>query len=355
MKVALITGSAGLVGSESVKFLADKFDVLIGIDNDMRANFFGKEASTIWNRNHLINKIPNYDHHEKDICDFFALEPVFKHHGNNIQLIIHAAAQPSHDWAATNPITDFHVNALGTLNLLELYRKYCPDAVFVFTSTNKVYGDKPNFLPLMELNKRWELDPNHPYSTYGIDESMGIDRTMHSVFGVSKTSADLMVQEYGRYYGLKTGVFRAGCITGPNHSGTMLHGFLNYLVKCAVLGDKYIIFGYKGKQVRDNIHSYDLVNMFWHFYQKPREGAVYNASGGRETSCSIIEAIEYAEKITGSKMNVSYSDNHRLGDHQWYIGSVAKFSADYPEWKPRHDLLSILNEINSAITNRFAS
>src|SRR5690606_26243257 len=257
---------------------------------------------------------------------------IFKEYSSDIKLIIHAAAQPSHDWAAKEPLTDFSVNAIGTLNLLELTRNYCPKAVFIFTSTNKVYGDTPNYLPLIEKEKRWEVDENHHFFKEGIDESMSIDQSKHSVFGASKVAADIMVQEYGKYFEINTGVFRGGCLTGPNHSGAQLHGFLAYLMKCVITGNHYTIFGYNGKQVRDNIHSYDLVNMFWHFYNNPKQGEVYNAGGSRFSNCSMLEAIDLCEKISGKKMNYSYAESNRIGDHIWYISDVSKFKSHYPDW-----------------------
>jgi len=305
MNIALVTGSSGLIGGESVEFFAGKFDKVIGIDNNLRSYFFGAESSTEWNRSRLEEKLQNFRSYNADIRDYAALENIFKEYGKDIKLIVHTAAQPSHDWAAKEPLTDFGVNATGTLHMLELCRLYCPEAVFIFTSTNKVYGDTPNYLPLVEKEKRWEIDESHPFYKEGIDETMSIDHTKHSVFGASKAAADIMVQEYGRYFGMKTGIFRGGCLTGPNHSGAQLHGFLAYLMKCAITGGHYTIFGYQGKQVRDNIHSYDLVNMFWHYYQSPREGEVYNAGGGRFSNCSMQEAIEWCEKISGNKMNYS--------------------------------------------------
>lgn len=345
MQIALVTGSAGLIGSESVRFFADKGFQIIGIDNDMRRAFFGEDASTKWNLGQLKQDIPQYVHHDSDIRDHDAMERLFQEYSSDIKLIIHTAAQPSHDWAAKDPFTDFTVNANGTLILLEMTRKYCPDAVFIFTSTNKVYGDAPNYLPLVEQEDRWELDSSHEYFKYGIDELMSIDQSKHSLFGASKAAADVIVQEYGRYFGMKTVCFRGGCLTGPNHSGTQLHGFLAYLMKCAITGDHYTVFGYKGKQVRDNIHSYDLVNMFWHFYQKPRVGEVYNAGGSRYSNCSMLEAIKICEKITGKKMNWSYSETNRIGDHIWWISDVRKFQAHYPEWKYQFNLEQILTEI----------
>ena len=352
MNVAVITGSSGLIGSESVRFLADKFDKIIGIDNDMRSYFFGAEASTLWKTNELKDQYSNFENNQIDIRDFGKLSDIFKQYNNDIRLIIHTAAQPSHDWAAKEPFTDFTINANGTLNLLECARQFCSDAVFIFTSTNKVYGDNPNFLPLVELENRYEIDHNHPYYKNGIDENMSLDRTKHSLFGASKVAADILVQEYGLYFGLKTGVFRGGCLTGPNHSGAQLHGFLSYLVKCAINGQSYTIFGYKGKQVRDNIHSYDLVNMFWHFYLNPRKGEVYNAGGSRHSNCSMLEAIKWCEEITGNKFNYQYSDTNRIGDHIWYISDVAKFQSHYPEWAYRYDLVSTLTEMHDSMINR---
>lgn len=352
MGVALITGSAGLIGSESVAFLADKFDVVIGVDNDLRQYFFGKEASTDWNRQRLTQQFSNYKHYNIDIRDLGELDKVFSEYGNSIELIIHTAAQPSHDWAAKEPITDFSVNATGTLNMLELTRKHCADAVFIFTSTNKVYGDTPNYLPLIELETRWEIDQSHSYYKEGIDENMSIDQSKHSIFGASKVAADILVQEYGKYFGMKTGVFRGGCLTGPNHSGAQLHGFLAYLMKCAITGQQYTIFGYKGKQVRDNIHSNDLVNMFWHFYKNPRPGEVYNAGGGRFANCSMMEAVDICEKISGKKMSINYSDSNRIGDHIWYISDLSKFKDHYPDWHWEYDLQATMVEIHDSISSR---
>ena len=352
MNIALITGSSGLIGGESVEIFSTKFDLVIGIDNNMRSYFFGAEASTDWNRNRLLKQVSNFKIHDIDIRDYTSLEKVFLEYGKDIKLIVHTAAQPSHDWAAKEPLTDFSVNATGTVNMLELCRKYSPEAVFIFTSTNKVYGDNPNFLPLVEVEKRWEIDVNHPYYKNGIDENMSLDQTKHSVFGASKVAADIMVQEYGRYFGMKTGVFRGGCLTGPNHSGAQLHGFLAYLMKCAITGDHYTIFGYKGKQVRDNIHSFDLVNMFWHFYQNPRGGEVYNAGGGRFANCSMLEAIELCEKISGNKINYSYSETNRIGDHIWYISDLSKFKAHYPGWDWQFDLEKTLVEMCDSMKTR---
>ncbi|GAL83263.1 NAD-dependent epimerase [Sporocytophaga myxococcoides] len=352
MNIAVITGSAGLIGSEAVGFFSDKFDLILGVDNDMRQYFFGKNASTDWNRQRLESSYKNYIHHALDIRNQSELDKLFSQYGKDIKLVLHTAAQPSHDWAAKEPFTDFTVNANGTLNMLEMTRKYCDEAVFVFTSTNKVYGDTPNFLPLVELENRWEISEDHAYFKNGIDEHMTIDQSTHSVFGASKVAADILVQEYGRYFGLKTGVFRGGCLTGPNHSGTQLHGFLSYLMKCAITGEHYTIFGYKGKQVRDNIHSYDLINMFWHFYQAPRQGEVYNAGGGRFANCSMKEAILVCEEITGKKMNYSYSENSRVGDHIWYISDLTKFKNHYPGWNYKYDLTTTLEEIFNGLKSR---
>ena len=352
MNICIVTGSSGLIGSESVSFFAQKFDKVIGIDNNMRARFFGEEASTEWNTNRLINTISNFEHHAADIRNIEELEVLFSKHKSDIKLIVHTAAQPSHDWAAREPITDFTVNANGTLNLLEMTRLHCDKAVFIFTSTNKVYGDTPNYLPLIEQEKRWEIDATHPYFKEGIDENMSIDHTKHSLFGASKVAADVLVQEYGKYFGMNTGVFRGGCLTGPNHSGTQLHGFLSYLMKCAITGDKYTVFGYKGKQVRDNIHSWDLVNMFWHFYQNPNQCEVYNAGGGRHSNCSMAEAIEMCEQITGKPMNYEYSETNRIGDHIWWISDVSKFKEHYPEWHWKYNINDILTQIYQNMSSR---
>jgi CDP-paratose 2-epimerase len=346
MDIALITGSAGLIGSESVRFLARQNFKVVGIDNDMRQYFFGKDASTAWNEAALEMEIADYEHNSVDIRDVDALEKIFEKFGADLKLIIHTAAQPSHDWAAREPFTDFSINANGTLNMLEMTRKHCPQAVFIFTSTNKVYGDTPNSLPLIEMPTRWELPEDHQYFN-GIDETMSIDQSKHSLFGASKVAADILVQEYGRYFGMKTGCFRGGCLTGPSHSGAQLHGFLAYLMKCCVSGIQYKVFGYKAKQVRDNIHSADLVNAFWHFYKAPRAGEVYNMGGARQNSCSMLEAIELCEKITGKKMDWQYVEENRIGDHIWYITCYKKFREHYPEWDQKYYLETTLREIHS--------
>ena len=352
MKIAIITGSAGLIGSEAVNFFSDKFSFVAGIDNNLRQYFFGKEGSSDWNKQRLQKNFDNYRHYNADIRDAGALETIFAEYNTDIGLVLHTAAQPSHDWAAKEPFTDFTVNANGTLNMLEMTRKYCPEAVFIFTSTNKVYGDTPNRLPLVELDSRWEIDESHRYYERGIDEEMSIDQTKHSLFGASKVAADVLVQEYGQYFGMRTGVFRGGCLTGPNHSGAKLHGFLSYLMKCAITGDQYTIFGYKGKQVRDNIHSYDLVNMFWHFYENPRQGEVYNAGGGRHSNCSMLEAIAICEQITGNKMDYLYTEDNRIGDHIWWISDVTRFKRHYPGWDWKYDLTDILTQIFEATALR---
>lgn len=344
---ALVTGSGGLIGSEAAKFFADKGFDIVGVDNNMRSYFFGEEASTEWNRKKVEDQLKGkYTHYQADIRDDAAIEKIFKEH--KFDLIIHTAAQPSHDWAAKEPYTDFSVNATGTLVMLENMRKYCPEAVFIFTSTNKVYGDTPNSLPLIEKEKRWELPEDHKFHI-GIDESMSIDQTKHSIFGASKVAADVMVQEYGRYFGFKTAVFRGGCLTGPSHSGAELHGFLAYLIKCIYSGKKYTIFGYKGKQVRDNIHSHDLVNAFWHFYQKPRSGEVYNIGGARNSNISMLEAIDAIEKRLGKKANYELGTENRIGDHIWYISDVSKFKSHYPEWDFEYDIDAILDEMCAAV------
>lgn len=345
MSVVLITGSAGLIGSEAAVYFANLGLEVVGIDNDMRRVFFGDEASTAWNRTRLQQELgTRYRHHDLDIRDQAALDAIFEHYGRDISLVIHTAAQPSHDWAARDPQTDFGVNATGTLNLLEATRRFAPDAAFIFTSTNKVYGDTPNRLPLIEQELRWEIDPNHPYAN-GIGEDMPIDQTLHSLFGASKVAADVLVQEYGRYFGMHTACFRGGCLTGPNHSGTQLHGFLAYLMKCTVTGTLYTVFGYKGKQVRDNIHSADLIRAFHEFYKAPRCGAVYNIGGGRMSNCSMLEGIALCEQIAGRPLHWRYSDQHRTGDHIWWISDLTRFQQDYPAWQLTYDVPRILQEI----------
>ena len=348
MSIALVTGSAGLIGSETCKrFHAEGYD-LVGVDNDMRAKFFGAEASTAPTRTKLEKSLKNYRHESLDIRDNDAVNKLFAKLGSSVKVVIHTAAQPSHDWAAREPHTDFGVNAVGTLNLLEATRQHCPEAVFIFTSTNKVYGDTPNLLPLRELELRWEIDPAHIYHT-GIDETMSIDQTKHSLFGASKVAADVLVQEYGRYFGMKTAIFRGGCLTGPAHAGTELHGFLAYLMKCTATGRPYRVFGYKGKQVRDNIHSHDLVEAFWQFTQAPRSGEVYNMGGSRHSNCSMLEAIGMCETISGKKLDYTYVEDNRIGDHIWYISDVRKFQKHYPNWKYQFDLKAILEQIHAAV------
>jgi CDP-paratose 2-epimerase len=344
MSVVVITGSAGLIGSEAVRFFSALEMHVVGIDNDMRKIFFGDEASTEWNRKQLEADLTNYEHRNVDIRDYQEIEKIFLNYGKNISLIIHTAAQPSHDWAASDPFSDFSVNANGTLNLLQATREYCPDAVFIFTSTNKVYGDLPNCLPLVEQGTRWEIDISHRYFS-GISEDMSIDQSKHSLFGASKVAADILVQEYGRYFGIRTGSFRGGCLTGPNHSGTKLHGFLAYLMKCTVTGTPYTVFGYKGKQVRDNIHSSDLISAFYEFYQDPDIAAVYNIGGGRESNCSMLEAIQICQEISGNDLNYVYADENRIGDHIWYISDLSKFKSRYPSWSLKYDVNLILEEI----------
>jgi len=354
MSVIIVTGSAGLIGSESVKFFHEKGFDIIGIDNDMRSYFFGKEASTEWNTKSQLATLPRFQHHAIDIRDQSAIDKLFKQYGKQIAGIIHTAAQPSHDWAAKEPLTDFTINANGTLNLLEATRLHCPKAVFIFTSTNKVYGDTPNQLPLMEQEFRWEIDPTHPYAK-GIDETMSIDQTKHSLFGASKVAADVLVQEYGRYFHINTASFRGGCLTGPAHSGAELHGFLAYLVKCAITGKPYTIYGYKGKQVRDNIHSVDLINAFWAYFQAPRSGEVYNIGGARNANVSMLEAIHKIKAIGGHEVNYSLSPENRIGDHIWYISNVDKFKKHYPQWDFTYSLDQTLLEIIDATKERLLS
>lgn len=351
MTLAIVTGSAGLVGSETVRFLHDKGMDVVGIDNNLREYFFGPDGSTRWQALQLMQSLRSYRHLDLDIRNQEAMFNLFRQE-KEVSLVVHCAAQPSHDWAAREPLTDFTVNALGTMVLLEATRRFAPEAVFIFVSTNKVYGDTPNCLPLVELETRWELDSSHPYAGRGVDESMSIDETKHSIFGASKVAADVMTQEYGRYFGLRTGVFRGGCLTGPAHSGAELHGFLAYLVKCAVTGRPYVVYGYKGKQVRDNIHSHDLVNAFWHFYEQPKAGRVYNIGGARHSNCSILEAIRKIEEASGHRVDYTVKNQARSGDHIWWISDVSRFCGDYPEWKFTRTLDDILAEIIDAATAR---
>ena len=344
----IVTGSAGLIGSETVKHFAKEDMHVLGIDNDMRAQFFGTEASTKKTRDQLLKSVRNYKHHNLDIRDAAAVSDLFKQHRAQIAAVVHTAAQPSHDWAARDPQTDFTVNANGTLNLLEAARNFCPEAPFVFTSTNKVYGDTPNRLPLRELPLRWEIAKDHEYEP-GISETMSIDYTKHSLFGASKAAADILVQEYGRYFNMPTVCFRGGCLTGPAHAGTELHGFLSYLMICAVSGRPYRVFGYKGKQVRDNIHSFDLVEAFAEFIRAPRVAEVYNIGGSRHSNCSMLEAIEMCEEISGKKLSWSYEETNRIGDHIWWISDVRRFQEHFPQWKFRYGLQEILEEIYEAL------
>src|SRR5687768_9655081 len=355
MSIALGTGSAGLIGSEATRHFGSLGMNVVGVDNDMRRRFFGDEASTIWQRRQLEAELgPGYQHVDLDIRDQAAIDRLFRRFGSEIALVTHTAAQPSHDWAAKDPHTDFSVNALGTLNLLEATRQHAPDAVFIFTSTNKVYGDAPNRLPLVELEKRWEIAPDHTYAG-GIREDLSIDQSLHSLFGASKVAADVLVQEYGRYFGMRTACFRGGCLTGPNHSGTQLHGFLAYLMKCTVTGAPYTVYGYKGKQVRDNIHSYDLIAAFDEFYKAPRTAEVYNVGGARENNCSMREAITICEEIAGTTLDATYTDQNRIGDHQWWISSNARFQSHFPEWKQRYTLREIAREIYEANVERWGA
>ncbi len=351
--IVIVTGSAGLIGSQAARFFAEKGYSVVGVDNDMRKQFFGAEASTDWNRRRLERDLKDYRHVDADIRDTESMDGLFQAYGSDIRLVIHTAAQPSHDWAAQDPFTDFTVNANGTHVLLEMTRRHAPDAPFIFTSTNKVYGDLPNALPLRELETRWEIDPDHPYYEHGIDETMSIDQSMHSLFGASKVAADMLVQEYGRYFGMKTACFRGGCLTGPSHSGTALHGFLAYLMKCAATGAPYTVLGYQGKQVRDNIHSHDLVNAFWHFFQNPRSGEVYNIGGGRASNCSMLEAIDLCEVITGNTMRWTYDDTNRMGDHIWWVSDTSRFENHYPDWSIEWTVPSILEEIYRANKQRW--
>ncbi len=355
MSIAIVTGSAGLIGSESTRHFAASGLTVVGIDNDMRQEFFGPEASTRWQQKELEAELgSSYIHVDGDIRDEELIDDLFAKYGSDVSLIVHTAAQPSHDWAARAPMVDFTVNANGTLNLLEATRKHCPEAVFIFTSTNKVYGDTPNRLPLHETDTRWEIAEDHTYFD-GIREDMTIDNSLHSLFGASKVAADVLVQEYGRYFDMKTSVFRGGCLTGPNHSGTQLHGFLAYLMKCTATGSPYTVFGYNGKQVRDNIHSYDLIQAFDHVFRAPRSAEVYNIGGARFSNCSMREGIDLCQEITGRELDHSYAEDNRTGDHIWYVSDVSKFEAHYPGWSLTKNVETILTEIYEANADRWAT
>ena len=347
MSVCVVTGSAGLIGSEATTYFAGLgFDV-VGIDNDMRRVFFGQTGSTAWNVERLKGALRSYRHYSVDIRDREAVLRLFSRYAGNINLVIHAAAQPSHDWAAREPFTDFDINATGTLNVLEATRRHCPDAVFIFTSTNKVYGDAPNRLPFVECETRYEIEEGHTYSD-GIREDMSIDTSLHSIFGASKAAADIMVQEYGRYFGIRTACFRGGTLTGPHHSAAQLHGFLAYVMRCAMTGTPYTVFGYKGKQVRDVIHSWDLIRAFHEFFKDPKTAEVYNMGGGRFSNCSVLEAIQLCQEVSGAKLQWSYADKNRTGDHIWWISDNGRFQAQYPEWKPEYGLERIAKDICEA-------
>ena len=352
MSVIIVTGSGGLIGSQAVTHFAKLTDEIVGIDNNMRADFFGPDASTDWVIEDLSSRLDNYHHVNSDIRDTDRITALFSEYGSDISLVVHAAAQPSHDWAASDPQTDFGINANGTLNLLEATRQHAPRAAFIFTSTNKVYGDTPNTLPLVEHETRWELDPAHPWYVHGIPEDMSVDQSTHSLFGVSKLAADALVQEYGRYFDMKTAAFRGGCLTGPDHAGAELHGFLAYLVKCVVEGRPYTVFGHGGKQVRDNIHASDLISAFDHFYRSPRVGEVYNIGGGRRINCSMREAIALAESLSGRTLDWTYSDEERIGDHRWYVSDTRRFEAHYPEWELSYSLEDIMAEMVEKIGAR---
>ena len=341
----LITGSTGLIGSAASFFYLNKKKQVIGIDNNLRSYFFGIKGSNKW-KELTLKKDKNYNHFSVDIRNKKKIFNIFKKYGKKIKSIIHTAAQPSHDWAAKEPFTDFEINANGTLNLLEAFRLFCPDATFIFTSTNKVYGDRPNNLPLKERKHRFEIDKKHFFYKKGIDESMSLDQTTHSIFGSSKVAADILVQEYGRYFNLKTATFRGGCLTGENHSGAELHGFLSFLVKSILNKKTYSIFGYKGKQVRDNIHSQDVVNAFNEFIKKPKHGGrVYNLGGGRNNSCSVLEAINLIENISDVKSKYKILKENRIGDHIWWITDNSKFKKDYPNWEVKCSLQSSLEQM----------
>jgi CDP-paratose 2-epimerase len=343
--LSVITGSAGLIGSEAARHFSALGLQIIGIDNDQRSRFFGSEASTRWNRERLEADLGSaYVHHDIDIRDRPAVDAVFSRYARDVEVVIHAAAQPSHDWAAREPLTDFDINAVGTANVLEATRLHAPEAVFIFTSTNKVYGDTPNRLPLVELDTRFEIQPGHPYED-GIREDMSIDTSLHSIFGASKVAADVLVQEYGRYFGMSTACFRGGTLTGADHSATELHGFLAYVMKCTLAGTPYRVYGYGGKQVRDVIDGSDVIRAFECFWRRPKVAAVYNIGGGRTSNASVIEAIQLCQEITGRELDWTYDESNRIGDHIWWIGSNAALETDFPEWRVTRTVADIAAEM----------
>ncbi|MEM6257529.1 MAG: NAD-dependent epimerase/dehydratase family protein [Planctomycetota bacterium] len=347
MKV-LVTGSSGLIGSEAVTFFDKMGFQVTGVDNNMRADFFGPKGDTTWNRRRLEEVCENFDHVTLDIRDRIAVAKLFEE--RSFELIIHAAAQPSHDLAASRPYDDFDVNAVGTLNLLEACRQHTPEAVFIFMSTNKVYGDAPNFIKLREEDTRWEYDD--PAFENGIPETFTIDQSKHSLFGASKVAADVLTQEYGKYFGMKTGTFRGGCLTGPHHSGVELHGFLSYLVSVSLRQGDYTIFGYKGKQVRDQIHSNDVINAFWHFAQNPKPGEVYNLGGGKDNAASLLECVDLIEQVAGTRPSLTYSEQNRIGDHICYYSDLTKLKSHYPDWDQQYTLPKIVEEMVQAVQER---
>jgi CDP-paratose 2-epimerase len=347
-QTVLVTGSCGLIGSEVTRWFARLGFRITGIDSNHRAVFFGPEGDTSWVLGQLQSEIPDYRHVAIDIRDREAVLNLMQE--LKPDLIIHTAAQPSHDRAAAIPFLDFEVNALGTLHLLEAARRSCPESPFIHMSTNKVYGDRPNSLALSELETRWEYED--PAFENGIAEDFSIDQSKHSIFGASKVAGDIMVQEYGRYFGMPTCCLRGGCLTGPNHAGVELHGFLSYLVKCSVEGREYKVFGYKGKQVRDNIHSEDVASFMYEFWKSPRVAEVYNLGGGKSNSCSIVEAFRMAEAVTGKKMNWRYVDENRIGDHICYYSDLRKMKAHYPDWRIVKTLPMIFEEIAASWKQR---
>jgi CDP-paratose 2-epimerase len=353
MSVAVITGASGLIGAEAAVYFGQLGLEIVGIDNNMREIFFGPDGSTEANRKRVQALLGrSYVHHDLDVRDRTGIEGIFKHHGRAIELVIHTAAQPSHDWAAREPYTDFDINAVGTMNVLEATRLNAPEATFIFTSTNKVYGDRPNSLPLVELETRWEIESGHTYWD-GIREEMPIDECLHSLFGASKVAADILVQEYGRYFGLRSACFRGGTLTGPHHSAAELHGFLAYVMRCVMTGRRYTVFGYKGKQVRDAIHSADLIRAFHEFFTAPQIAEVYNIGGGRFSNASVIEAIRQSEEIASEQLDWTYEDANRVGDHIWWIGDNGRFASHYPRWKLEYNVRRILEEIHEANRERW--
>jgi CDP-paratose 2-epimerase len=353
MSVAVISGSTGLVGCEAAIYFAAQGMDVVGIDNGMGEDFFGASASSAWRRNRLAAEVPRYTHYAADARDFPAISRIFARYSKDIGLVIHAPAESSHDWATGDPLTNFSVNASGTAVMLEASRNFAPNAVFIFRSTSKVYGDAANALPFVETGTRWEIESSHAYAKHGIPESMTVDQSQHGFFGASKLAADILVQAYGSSFGIRTACFRSGCVSGSSPSGTQLRSLLSGLMQCTVTGEPYTVFGYGAKQVRDHIHSADLMRAFDEFFRSAGCGEVYNMGGGRHSNCSMLEAIEVCQKIAGKQLRWEYAELNRQSEPKWWISDVSRFRNHRPEWRQAYDLPLILNEIYECNADRW--